>query len=308
MCRHIRLTFALPFLAVAMTLLLLTSNAATAEAAEPSTGASTGTASPATWQQSSVSVWSNWNPAICNGAYRNATGDPRPPLSSREMHRILSAVLARLNDEIGGRLLLVDAGKGPAGRHCGETDLAGGIFVGWSPLEAGVAGMAPSATNGATITGAGVILNTLLVCQDTSEWIEFVMLHEMMHALGIAHSEVPDSVMSESADCDQTAILHEDDVEALSDLYPGRTARTAEAPVTSAAPAPAQTHFDATNAEVSPEQLIRRLAAGGCKPRLLAVSTSGRFQVYVVGAPAFVNAAFPTVLVAKTPFRYRCVE
>lgn len=308
MSRPIRLIFSASFVATAMMLVLLPSAPTTVQAAGPTLGAPADSSDAARWQQPIVSVWSNWNAAICNGAYRNVTGDPAPPLSSGEMQRILTEVIAQLNEKLDGGLTLVDAGTGAVGQHCGDAELPGGISVGWSPLETGIAGMAPLAFDGAAVIGAGVVLNSILVCDNAAGWIEFVMLHEMMHALGIDHSEVPGSIMNERVGCEQAAVIHADDIATLNAHYPASEPRIAAGAAFGETATLRRVHFEETDADLTPAQLIARLAVGGCEARVLAISSGSRFQVYVVGAPAFVNAAFPTSLAAMTPLRYRCAN
>lgn len=48
------------------------------------------------------------------------------------------------------------------------------------------------------------------------------------------------------------------------------------------------------------------LVCRGCGPVSLAVSRSGRFVTWVPNAPAFVNAQFPDLLEAGSPFIARC--
>jgi len=45
----------------------------------------------------------------------------------------------------------------------------------------------------------------------------------------------------------------------------------------------------------------------GCEVDTIAITVDGRFQVYGVGAPAFVNANFPTWLDPGSPYLYTCV-
>jgi len=309
MIRPIRLILTAVFVATAMALVVLASSPATAQAHAPASAGSTYTLYPEKWKQPTVSVWSNWNATVCTGAYSNPTGDPTPPLSPREMHRILSAVITQLNDNLDGALILHHAGSHPANTHCGQTDLAGGIFVGWSPLTAGIAGMAPLASKDGAIIGAGVVLNPILVCHDASQWIEFVLLHELMHALGIGHSPAPGAVMHERAGCDSAAVLDTHDVAALNAHYPAAPRAPSKTQAATSKPRLlGQMHFNVTDADLAPQQLIPRLATTGCEVRVLAIALGGRLHMYIVGAPSVVNAGFPTSLAAMTPFIYRCAS
>ncbi|MEX2375404.1 MAG: matrixin family metalloprotease [Dehalococcoidia bacterium] len=309
MIRLIRPFFSAALAALATGLVLLASTPATAQADEPPTNATAATAVQAKWQTPTVSIRSNWNAAICSGAYSNATGNPTPPLAPREMRSILGSVITQLNAELDGGLTLVDAGSGPAGKHCGQTDLTGGIFVGWSPLEHGIAGIAPPAWDNGTMVGAGVVINTILACDNTKEWVEFIMLHELMHALGIDHSDAPGSVMHEWAHCDATPTLQAADIAALQKHYPpALDARRAQGTASAAARTPtlSEISIGITDARITPKQLIPWLAAKGCDARTVAITVGGRSSIYLVGAPTFVNAGFPASLPAGTTYRYRC--
>ncbi len=52
--------------------------------------------------------------------------------------------------------------------------------------------------------------------------------------------------------------------------------------------------------------LLAELTSVGCDVGTLAVIPAGRWLVYIPGAPAQVNAAFPPRLEALTPFFVRC--
>jgi len=294
-------------LAAAVFLMALVASPGTAQAEQPTSAVAGYTLYAAKWQQPTVEVWPNWDEAVCDSAYPNVTGNPAPPLSAREMQGILTAVIAELNQKLRGGLTLVDGGTGPGGAHCGQDGASGGISIGWSPLATGIAGIAPLTFDNNAIVGAGVVINPILVCGDVRQWIELVVLHEMLHALGIAHSDVPGSVMNERAGCDASADLSADDIAALRDQYPaGIGARPSSDAATIGDHERGHVYFEVTDTELTPEQLIPRLAATGCEPRVFAVTTGGRMYLYLVGAPSFVNAAFPPSLAAMTPFVYRC--
>jgi D-alanyl-D-alanine carboxypeptidase len=54
--------------------------------------------------------------------------------------------------------------------------------------------------------------------------------------------------------------------------------------------------------------LLNGLHSGGCDATLLAIARGGAFQLYAPEAPAFANAAFPTLLPAGTLAVVRCSE
>ncbi|MDA0270516.1 MAG: matrixin family metalloprotease [Chloroflexi bacterium] len=299
--------------AVALVLTFFASSPVAAYADGPITAAIQHGHEHARWHQSTVSVFSNWDTAVCTSAYSNPTGDSTPPLSPREMQSILSTAIAQLNLGLDGRLVLVDAGTGLAGVHCGEAAPTGVISVGWSPLTPGIAGFALQASNGDAIIGSGVVISTIVPCKKTGDTVKFVMLHEMMHSLGIPHSDVPGSLMYERNGCGATASLGAADLAALDERYPAPVPVASAAPIrTDAATSsnltqrPGATRLAVTEPDLTPPQLIAQLAAAGCDARLLAITSGGRFLMYVPGAPAFVNAAFPSSLGAGSPFIYHC--
>lgn len=61
-------------------------------------------------------------------------------------------------------------------------------------------------------------------------------------------------------------------------------------------------------ANAPPSELVASLRNAGCEPTTLALLTGGIWAIYVVGAPAVVNASFPAALAATTPFFVRCEE
>lgn len=61
-----------------------------------------------------------------------------------------------------------------------------------------------------------------------------------------------------------------------------------------------------TNRVSSPAGLTAALTSAGCSAATIGVLEGGVWKIYVVGAPAIVNAAFPTSLPSSTPFFVRC--
>ncbi len=53
-------------------------------------------------------------------------------------------------------------------------------------------------------------------------------------------------------------------------------------------------------------ELIDALRGAGCEALVFARLDAGTWLIYIVGAPALVNAAFPATLAANTPFFIRC--
>ena len=90
----------------------------------------------------------------------------------------------------------------------------------------------------------------------------------------------------------------------------GSAVGTAQSPVafSGAAPPPGQIGLLVSAGETTPSELVMALQAAGCEPTTLGLLQGGSWTVYVVGAPAIVNSAFPSVLPVSTPFFVRCGE
>ncbi|MCY4640400.1 MAG: hypothetical protein OXC94_08695 [Chloroflexi bacterium] len=63
-----------------------------------------------------------------------------------------------------------------------------------------------------------------------------------------------------------------------------------------------------TTETASPGALVAALRAAGCDPMSIAAVARGQLRAYVPGAPAFVNARFPSVVAGGTQVALRCRE
>lgn len=315
----------LTLLAVAMlaaVTLLWDAESRTAHADEPVTVTHSYQLGEGKWRQPQVDVFYNWSETVCDSPYTNASGDSTPPVPAAAATESLRIVIQDLNDALAGALVLVDAGKGPANGHC-DWDGSGSIAVGWSPLHtAGVANYGwMGGPDGAAIFGAGVMIDSssywtepIESCSngDTYRLLRHVILHEVMHALGIGHSEVSEAVMAPSHNvCVATAVLHQDDLDALRAHYPPSASapKPGTSPVAGSPPATlGSIGLAITPAETTAEGLVPILATEGCDARVIAIAVGGKMLAYIVGAPTFVNASFPTPLAASTPYVYRCAR
>ena len=61
-----------------------------------------------------------------------------------------------------------------------------------------------------------------------------------------------------------------------------------------------------TSRPAAASTLVADLQAGGCDVAVVAILRESVWSIYIVGAPAQVNAAFPAELEATTPFFTRC--
>ena len=93
--------------------------------------------------------------------------------------------------------------------------------------------------------------------------------------------------------------------------HAGRTGiATAQTPLafSGTTPGPGQIGLLVTATETTPPDLVSSLRNAGCEPTTLALLAAGTWTIYVVDAPAVVNASFPATLAATTPFFVRCSE
>ena len=63
-----------------------------------------------------------------------------------------------------------------------------------------------------------------------------------------------------------------------------------------------------TSEDSDPPSLAEQLTAAGCEATSLFLLQAGSWSGFIVGAPAVVNAGFPGLLLAGTPFFVRCSE
>ncbi|MQA01103.1 MAG: matrixin family metalloprotease [Dehalococcoidia bacterium] len=229
------------------------------------------------------------------------------------MTEMLRASLADINDALQGALVLVDAGPAQPGAQCVEPPFFDAnpydIVVGWAPLEQGAGLASTSIDHEDRIIGARVVLEPRLPweCSDDPPHrdAQHTMTHELLHALGVDHSQDPDAVMFRSFTvCHAESLLQPDDRDALAALYPVSTSNATQSPS-----APSTTSYvglAVVQMETAAPQLIEELSTEGCMAQVLAVTSEGRWVVYVNGAPAFANAGFPATLAAMSPYFYRC--
>lgn len=87
------------------------------------------------------------------------------------------------------------------------------------------------------------------------------------------------------------------------------TPRAGEAqasPFAGTLPPPGGAALLVTSTALPAADLANAIIDEGCTLRLMAVTDAGRWLLYIPGAPALVNAAFPTSLTSGTPFVVLC--
>ncbi len=75
-----------------------------------------------------------------------------------------------------------------------------------------------------------------------------------------------------------------------------------------ALPVEGGTALVSVGADLAPEALVEAVREAGCHLESLAVASGGRLVPYVPGAPAFVNAGFPSPVAAGTALAVRCAR
>jgi hypothetical protein len=89
----------------------------------------------------------------------------------------------------------------------------------------------------------------------------------------------------------------------------GLTATTSDGPtgIAGGMPVPGSIALLVARGENTPNELVNLLGAGGCNVESVGIIHEGAWRLYVNGAPARVNAGFPTDLPNLTPFFVRCL-
>lgn len=259
-----------------------------------------------TWPRlTSASVYYTWDggPCVINGT--DLSG-PASAVSPAAALQTLQASLNDINSQLRGGLVLVNAGAASRADLC-RTSTARPIVVGFGnigPVSAtsktGLAlsfGLTSSATpNISTYQAARVFISDVytFACPGSLPYrdLQGTMTHELLHAIGIGHSQDPKAVMTPSnTACQSSYLLQPDDIAALAALYPpppvGISAGSFAAPPSFSAAGQAFAVFT----DGSVDQLSA--AASSVLTTGVWAQTPGRkYLLYVIGGPTFVNSAF----------------
>lgn len=203
------------------------------------------------WEQASISVYHNFEGGPCllaGGGLTDDFGGPASPhVTAAEMETRLSQVIAHLNTALGGRLRLVDAGQATRAQLCAH-DSARPIVVGFGAMAAPGLGEAislsrrdPQGQFDDPLSSRIFISTTdTFTCAETGSdsQLDAVLLHELLHGIGIDHTSVATAVMYfESDDCAPVTAMQPDDLRALDALYGEVTAPPPGTPSPTPAPA-----------------------------------------------------------------------
>lgn len=264
------------------------------------------------WDRAVVDVYYTWSGGACvldSQDFGSVASVTPPPLALAQ----LQAAITEINGRLRGALRLSLAGEVERATLCGKAQEYP-IVVGWGALagetEAGRAAMYyPRARAGqvASIQLSRVFVKNTLTfgCpgDDPQRDLRHILTHELLHAIGVGHSTVPDALMSPSStQCRGSGVLQPDDIAVIAAIYPPPDGGTPTAPaptsaaVTIAAFAAPPTFSAAGQAlTMFMGGSVAQLEAAATTARAAGVwaqDTVGAYYLDVIGGPAFVNAAF----------------
>lgn len=185
------------------------------------------------WEAPTIAVYRNFDGGQCLLAGVETVDDLSGPASSHvskaEVEAALSQALLDLNAALQGRLVLVDGGEVSREALC-THDPARPIVVGFGALEPPSIGQTLGVIfvdregpfNDPHSMRVFIANDSPFQCPADSsrEQLRTVILHELLHAVGLDHSEVASAVMYFESDvCGAATSLHPDDLAALDALY-----------------------------------------------------------------------------------------
>lgn len=267
-----------------------------------------------------VEVYSHWGGGDCMIDGADLSGPASPFVAEEITAALLDASIEDINAQLQGGLTLVNAGPATRAALCDKSS-ARPIIVGWGTIpETGRTlsyGYGSSQQPGEySFEFARVYLTNAydFACGGSPEYrdLQHTITHELLHALGVGHSDDPTAVMvAVSVACQADWLLQDDDVEALHTLYPPPASEPEPTPSPTPSPTPTGTPdpgstvgaftavptfsddgqalavFDGETVEDLYRSTETVEAAG-----VWVQDASGAFRLLVVGGPAFLRADF----------------
>lgn len=270
------------------------------------------------WTRREVLVYSNWEGGACviDGTDMSSGA---PAIPTDVLDATLQTSLAEINTHLRGGLVLRYAGTATRDLLC-STNEALPIVVGFATAPSTgttlLAGSRPPGVSMGTLWVARVLIRPtgwIQTCPDEPRYrdLRHVVTHELLHAIGVGHTNVPDALMRPTfSSCDTPHTMQPDDVAAVNALYAPVLPVT---PAATATPAPGiSTGTFAGPVRFSASGQALAVFTGGSTTQLETAARAedasgawvqdalGRFRLLVVDGPPFLrqefSAAFPAGL------------
>ncbi|MGE3856443.1 MAG: matrixin family metalloprotease [Dehalococcoidia bacterium] len=271
------------------------------------------------WDRDVVTVYSNWEGGVCVVSGQDVTSGA-PTIPEDVLNATLLASITEINERARGGITLQYAGPTTRRELCSTTTTRP-IVIGFGSISSTGQAMsfarpvfgAPFASYEAARVFLSIRQN--FRCNDAPEYrdLQHTMTHELLHAVGLDHSNVADSLMRPAyVVCRSGYTMQADDVAGLHALYPPTEPASSGTPAATATAAPQPTTGAGAFAQpvrFSPTGVAFTVFPGGDVEALeLAAQAAGasgvwvqdaggRFRLLVVNGPNFLrrqfDAAFP---------------
>lgn len=264
------------------------------------------------WNRTSVPVYYNWEGGACVFNKYDFTG-VATTIPPQILLDNLQASIDEINAHLRGGLTLQLVGPATRAELC-STNSARPLVVGFGTMaSAATVGQALSfgiITPGGytSFTAARVFLTNQysFTCAGAPTYndLQHTMTHEMLHAVGIAHSAVASAIMRPSfVPCRAPYTLQPDDIAAINQIYPPTLPLAASAAAVASPGTFASAVVFAPSGQAlvvftggSPEQIEAAARAVGATG-VWVQDGAGTFRLVVVNGPTFLRdqfrAAFP---------------
>jgi len=261
------------------------------------------------WNRPVVTVYSNWDGGTCIFAGNNFTsGAPTIPVEVLDV--TLQTSIAEINAQLRGGLTLQYAGRATRAELC-STSTTRPIVIGFGSIPS--TGQALSFGTGepgafSNYTAARVFISTRnsFTCNDAPVYrdLQHTVTHEMLHAIGIGHSDIPSALMLPTfVACRTPYTMQSDDIAAVNNLYPPTlppaTGSATATPAPTATPAGSTGFVRPVLFSASGQSLavfpggtfddLEAAARGVGATGVWVQDAGGAFRLLVVSGPAFLR-------------------